>query len=73
MGKPTNLLETALLTVRVEKDYMLIFKREYVLTATTLRLILSRDQEQYRQIGLAFLKGVSISLHPDVEEIVLHC
>ena len=56
----------------VQKDYMLIFKREYLLTATTLRLILSRDEEQYRQIGLAHLKGVSISLHPDVDELVLH-
>ncbi len=64
--------ETALLTERVEKDHMLIFKREFILTATTLRLIISRNGEQYRNFGLADLKGVSISVHEDVGEMVLH-
>ena len=35
MGKPF-MPETALMSERVEKEYMLLFKREYLLTATTL-------------------------------------
>ena len=40
--------ETALLNVQVEKDYLLLFKREFILTATTLRLVISRSKPIFR-------------------------
>lgn len=66
-------LETALLTEKIEKDYMLLFKREFILTATTLRLIISWEGNTIRNIGLANVQGLSMSVYEDVTEMVIHC
>lgn len=65
--------ETALLTEKIEKDYMLLFKKEYILTATTLRIIISRDGNTVRNVGLALVQGISTSVHEDVNEMIIHC